>query len=327
MRHDDTALLFDMRAPDFGAPAPELYREALAMAAFADEIGIGRIHLMEHHASEDGYLPAPFVMGGGVAARTSRARITLGAVILPLHDPVKIAEQIGVLDQMSGGRLEVIFGAGYVPSEFARFKVSLRDRGKLLDQGIEIIIRALKGERFEADGREVFVRPLPIQRPEDILLGGGGVEASVKRAARFGIGFAPLHSGLIPAYEEECRRLGRAPGKTLGSGFPFSIHLSEDPEAAWAKLWPHFAHLAGSYAKWQSESGSENFFKGMDNEEALRKSGMFAVWTPEELLARAPGMRAAKQDMNFMPLIAGLDPRLAWESVRLLADKVLPKLG
>jgi alkanesulfonate monooxygenase SsuD/methylene tetrahydromethanopterin reductase-like flavin-dependent oxidoreductase (luciferase family) len=81
------------------------------MAAFVDEIGISRVNLMEHHGSEDGYMPQPFVMGGGVAARTKRCRISLGAVILPLHDPVKIAEQIAVLDQMSGGRLDVIFGA------------------------------------------------------------------------------------------------------------------------------------------------------------------------------------------------------------------------
>ena len=106
-------------------------------------------------------------------------------MILPLHDPVKLAEQIAVLDLMSGGRLDVIFGAGYVAAEFAAFGVSMRDRGRLLDEGIDIILRALKGERFMAGGREVYVRPLPVQKPEDILLVGGGVDASAKRAARF----------------------------------------------------------------------------------------------------------------------------------------------
>jgi len=321
-----TSLLFDMRAPDFGTPARTLYPEALAMAEYADSIGIGSVHVMEHHASEDGYLPAPFVLGGGVAARTSRARVTLGAVILPLHDPVKIAEQIAVLDLMSGGRLEVIIGAGYVPSEFARFKVSLRDRARLLDQGIDIILRSLKGERFEADDREVFVRPLPIQRPEDILLGGGGVDASAKRAARFGIGLAPLHNGLIPLYEEECRKHGREPGKIHGSGLPFNIHLAENPDAVWPQVWPHFAHLAASYAKWQSEGGSDTPFTGMDNEDRLRNSGMFVVWTPEELLEKAPAIVATKAHLNFMPLIGGLSPKLGWEGLKLLGEKVMPRL-
>ena len=165
MDDNQTAVLFDMRAPSFGAPIDRLYSAALEMAAFADEMGVSRVGLMEHHGSEDGYLPSPFVMGGGVAARTKRCRINLGAIILPLHDPVNIAEQIAVLDLLSGGRLEVILGAGYVPSEFGLFKTSLHDRGKLLDQGIEIILRSLRGERFTVDGREIFVRPLPIQPP------------------------------------------------------------------------------------------------------------------------------------------------------------------
>src|SRR5271170_1736616 len=143
----ETALMFDMRAPQFGAPADALYAAALEMAAFGDDMGVSRIGLMEHHGSEDGYLPSPFVMGGGIAARTKRATISLGAVVLPLHDPVKVAEQCAVLDLMSAGRLEVIFGAGYVPSEFALFNVSLRERGKLLDHGIDIILRSLRGGR------------------------------------------------------------------------------------------------------------------------------------------------------------------------------------
>lgn len=329
MRSNRTSVNFDMRAPDFGTPAVELYAAALDMAAFADEIGIDRIGLMEHHGSEDGYMPAPFVMGGAIAARTRRIRITLGAVILPLHDPVKIAEQIGVLDLLSAGRMEVIFGAGYVPSEFARFKVSLRERGKLLDQGIDIILRALKGERFEADGREVFVRPLPVQRPEDILMHGGGVPASAKRAARFGIGFAPLHPALDDLYREECRQHGREPGTLYGAGLPLSIHVAEDPDALWPELAPHFAHVAAAYAQWAEEEGTATHspFAGLDTIEKMRASGIFVIWTPEELLQRAPGLLQNNGGLSFMPLIGGMAPALGWESLKLVAERVLPHLG
>jgi alkanesulfonate monooxygenase SsuD/methylene tetrahydromethanopterin reductase-like flavin-dependent oxidoreductase (luciferase family) len=330
MTKNRTSVLFDMRAPEFGAPASDLYAAALEMSAFADAMGVGRIGLMEHHASEDGYLPAPFVLGGGIAARTRHCRITLGAVILPLHDPVKIAEQIAVLDLMSAGRLEVIFGAGYVPSEFARFKVSLRDRGKLLDQGIDIILRALRGERFEADGREVFVRPLPVQAPEDILMAGGGVAASARRAARFGIGFAPmrLRSDLFPLYDEECARLGRSPGRKYDSGLPLSIHVAEDPQQAWTELKPHVMHVASEYAKWAGEEANSNSpFKGLDDEDALRRSGIFAVWTPEEVIANAPRLLAAGGTLNFMPLLGGLSPNLGWRSLELIKNQVMPQLS
>ena len=161
-----TSVMFDMRAPAFGTPTAELYAAALDMAAYADEAGAASVNLMEHHASEDGYLPQPFVMGGGVAARTKRCRISLGAVILPLHDPVKIAEQIAVLDLMSNGRLQVIFGAGYVAEEFAAFGVSLKDRGVWTRDGDvgprrdgDIGFAALRGGDVVGEHRVIFAGP------------------------------------------------------------------------------------------------------------------------------------------------------------------------
>jgi alkanesulfonate monooxygenase SsuD/methylene tetrahydromethanopterin reductase-like flavin-dependent oxidoreductase (luciferase family) len=322
-----TTVSFDMRSPSLGAPTQQLYGAALDMAAYADSIGVDRIGLMEHHGADDGYLPQPFVLGGGIAAVTKRIRLMLGAVLLPLHDPVKLAEQIAVLDLMSNGRLNVILGAGYVPAEFAMFKISLRDRAKLMDQGIDIILRALRGERFEADGRPVFVRPLPVQRPEDILMVGGGVEASAKRAARFGLGFGPIKSDLIPVYLEECRRLGREPGyfSRPSSKLPIGIHLSEDPDRSWAILEKHAVHVIQAYAKWAAEEEKSNSpFKGLDDPAALRKAGLFAVWTPDELIERIPLVEDTGT-FGFQPLLGGLAPEEGWKSLQLLA-KAIPRI-
>jgi hypothetical protein len=316
---------FDMRAPAFGTPIRDLYAAALAMAEFADDIGCARINAMEHHGSEDGYLPTPFVLSGGFAARTKRCRINLGAVILPLHDPVKIAEQIAVLDLMSGGRLEVIFGIGYVPFEYQLFKVNMRERGKLLDEGIDIILRALHGERFVHDGREIFIRPLPVQKPEDILIVGGGVEASAKRAARLGLAFAPVHGGLFDLYDAECRRMGREPGTKHGASGFGDIHLSNDPEATWARLMPHLKHQVGEYAKLAAVTGADTPFAGLlTNDAALRSCGILNVWTPEELLRKAPTAKPYG-GLSFMPLIGGLSPELGWESLQLLKT-IMPQL-
>ena len=83
-----TVLSFDMRAPSFGAPSEELYAAALEMCAFGDEIGIDGVIFPEHHCSEDGYNPVPSLMATAVAARTKKMAIILGAIVLPLHDPV-----------------------------------------------------------------------------------------------------------------------------------------------------------------------------------------------------------------------------------------------
>jgi alkanesulfonate monooxygenase SsuD/methylene tetrahydromethanopterin reductase-like flavin-dependent oxidoreductase (luciferase family) len=182
MKNIRTSLSFDMRAPDWGAPRQELYGAALEMAAFGDRIGVDSINLMEHHGSDDGYLPQPYTLAAGMAAVTRQIKFSLGAVILPLHDPVVIAEQIAITDLMSNGRVSTIFGAGYVPFEFALFGKSVKDRAKLMDAGITTILRALHGEKFETpEGRPVFVRPLPVSAPEDIIMVGGGVDASARR--------------------------------------------------------------------------------------------------------------------------------------------------
>jgi hypothetical protein len=102
--------------------------------------------------------------------------------------------------------------------------------------------------------------------------------------------------------------------------------LASDPDATWPKVWRHFAHVAASYAKWAAEGGSPTPFSGLDNEIALRRSEIFAVWTPEQLLERLPAMAASRCTLNFMPLIGGLAPELGWESLTLLRDRVMPKL-
>lgn len=317
---------FDMRAPEWGHPPHELYAAAIEMAAFADRIGVDRIGLMEHHGSDDGYLPQPFTLASAMAARTERIRFMLGAVILPLHDPVMVAEQIALVDLVSNGRLNVIFGAGYVPFEFAMFGKSLKDRGRLLDEHIELILRALNGERFEMNGKPVFVRPLPVQRPEDIVLVGGGVPASARRAARFGCGFGPMKPELVDIYLEECARLGKEPGQYTRpkTGMPLAIHLCEDPEAGWKAIERHAVHVITEYAKWAEAEGdaSSSPFKGLTDPSVLRHAGLFACWTPEQFVEQA-GRMEDRTSLGLQPLIGGLSPEEGWKSLKLL-EQVLP---
>ena len=328
MRNVQISVSFDMRAPGWGTPTAELYQAALEMAAFADRIGITRIGLMEHHGSEDGYLPRPFMLASAMAALTSRAKFIRGAVILPLHDPVAVAEEIAILDLISNGRFNVIFGAGYVPSEFAMFEKSIHDRARLMDRGIEIILRALSGERFEIDGRPIFIRPLPIRAPQDIVMVGGGVPASARRAARFDVGFGPMTAEVVDIYLDECRKHGREPREYWKPkpGMPLAIHLCEDPDQGWAAIERHAVHVITEYAKWaeQEGDGSNSPFKGLTDPAVLRHAGLFAAWTPEQLLARVD-MMEDRQTIGFQPLLGGLSPEEGWKSLKLL-ERTLPAL-
>ena len=313
------SLSFDMRAPDFGAPAPALYDAALEMIEYADKHGIDQVIFPEHHCSEDGYNPVPALMATAAAARTERIALVLGAIVLPLHDPVEVAETIAVTELISNGRLHAVLAAGYVEQEFRMFGKSMKDRARLMDEGLDVIIRALKGERFMYGDREVFVRPLPRNRPPNLYV-GGGVAASAKRAARIGLGFWGLNDDVIPVYEEECRKLGREPGATMRTAV--GIHVAEDADRAWEEIGEHVLHLVRSYASWGSDADrSSSPFHGLDTVEKIRAAGLVRVVTPDEAVELA-----RTKTLSLTPLISGLDPAKGWQSLELFVEKALPRI-
>jgi alkanesulfonate monooxygenase SsuD/methylene tetrahydromethanopterin reductase-like flavin-dependent oxidoreductase (luciferase family) len=315
-----TNLGFDMRVPEFVAPRDKVYQAALEMIRYADAKGIDKVDFQEHHQSPDGYLPSPFVMASAAGACTKRIAIALGAVILPLRDPVDIAEQIAVADLITGGRIYVTLAGGYSPKEFDAFGVSLRDRSRLMEEGFDVILRALSGERFEHKGRPVFVRPLPTRPPHEIVVGGGGVPASARRAARFGLSLWPMHDAIIPDYEDECRKLGRAPGKYLRSYT--SVYLSDDPDRGWKEVEKHVLHVVKSYASWsESAEASASPFHGIETIEQFRQIGIIDVVTPEQAIEIG-----RQGPIGMTPLMGGLDPDLGWKSLELFVEKVLPAI-
>src|SRR5437016_4828981 len=126
MRHE-------FRAPAFApASSQEIYATALEQFAWADEHGFDSLVLSEHHGVDDGWMPAPLTMAAAVLARTARARLMISASILPLHDPIRIAEQIAVLDRASPGRVWVVFAAGYRVEQVEMAGVAAARAGPIL---------------------------------------------------------------------------------------------------------------------------------------------------------------------------------------------------
>src|SRR5690242_8787584 len=183
-------LRFDMRAPADGPAAiADLYDAAIEMAVWSEQHGAVAIAVSEHHASPDGYLPSPLILATAIAARTSTIPITVAALLVPLHDPVRLAEDMAVLDVISRGRVAHIAGLGYRPEEYAMFGQSLGERGKRMEQCLEVLQQAWTGEELSYDGRAVRVTPRPICPGGPPLMYGGGSKAAARRAERFGLGF------------------------------------------------------------------------------------------------------------------------------------------
>jgi alkanesulfonate monooxygenase SsuD/methylene tetrahydromethanopterin reductase-like flavin-dependent oxidoreductase (luciferase family) len=318
-------LRLDMRAPATDRRPEVLYAAGLEMAEWADREGFEELMLSEHHGAEDGYLPSPLVYGAALAARTRALRLRVSALVLPLHDPLRVAEDVAVLDNLSQGRVELVLAGGFLPSEFEMFGRSLADRGRLIEEGVALLERAWTGKPFEYRGRSVRVTPRPVQRPRPPLLLGGSVEAAARRAARIADGFVPVVPELYPVYLEECRKLGVTPGESRVPGPPF-LHVAEDPDAAWSRIAPHALHESNSYASWYAQGGTSGPYQPTRDAAALRTSGLYQVLTPEECVALAEAL--GPDGWLFLhPLMGGLDPELGWQSLELLASKVLPRLA
>jgi alkanesulfonate monooxygenase SsuD/methylene tetrahydromethanopterin reductase-like flavin-dependent oxidoreductase (luciferase family) len=317
-------LRYDMRAPAFGAPPAALYAAALEQAAFGDAQGFDAVQLSEHHGADDGYLPSPLVLAAAIAGRTSRIRLEIAALILPLHDPLRVAEDVAVLDLASGGRVELVIGAGYVPAEFAMFERALADRPRLVEEGIRALESAWTGEPFEYRGRTVRVTPRPLQRPRPPLALGGSSPAAARRAARLADRFVPALPYLWKLYREERERLG-LPVPPTGRVGPLFLHVAEDPDAAWARIAPHALHEANAYGRWMTETGTAGPYRPMADADALRASGMYRVLTPDACVALAEEL-GPSGTLLLHPLMGGLDPELGWSSLELFARRVLPRI-
>lgn len=316
------SLRYDLRAAPFGAPAAALYEAALEQTAWAEQHGFGLVTLSEHHCSDDGYCPSPIVMAAAIAGRTRAIRMLIAALVLPLHDPLRVAEDLAVLDLVSGGRIDIVVGAGYRPEEFAMFDRSLDDRAPLVEEGVAALRAAWKGEPFDYRGRRVHVTPAPARPGGPALLLGGSTPAAARRAARLGDGFIPVDPSLWPHYVAACAELGRDAGPPSPPAGPLFLHVAEDPEAAWARIAPHALHESNSYGRWLAEAEGVRRYAPTDDAAELLASGQYAVVTPDECVA----MARERMQIALHPLMGGLDPDLAWESLELIGSRVLPEL-
>lgn len=309
-----------------GAGHSGRYRAALEMASYADARGVTAIGCEEHHLAATGWLPAPLLMAAAVAGCTTTARISVGALLVPLYDPVRLAEDIAVLDQLSAGRVSFVAGIGYRPEEYHALGKDFRRRGRLMDESLAVLLQAWGDEPFEFNGQKVNVTPKPYTTPHPLLLIGGMSVAAARRAARFGLPFSPP----MPMPDIEAVYLAElaAHGK---HGFVFSpengntvTHLSDDPDKAWACCGDYFLHEAREYSSWAVPEVARPNETAVGSVAELRRAGTVEVLTPEELIAQC---RAGRTSVTLHPLIGGLPLDDGWESLRLLVERVFPELG
>jgi alkanesulfonate monooxygenase SsuD/methylene tetrahydromethanopterin reductase-like flavin-dependent oxidoreductase (luciferase family) len=205
-----------------------------AEAIYADELGMHSAWIGEHHFNSLGVLSCPDLVLAYIAARTKRIRLAPAVTVLPLHHPIRVAEQWATLDLLSGGRVDFAAGRGYDEREYRPFNVNFKDNQGLFEEGLELVRRL-----WAADGRishhgkhyafdDVRITPKPVQKPLPALVASFS-KPSIELAARLGCGLvvAPFaaamsYGGLrqvADLYRETCARHGTTPGRLICSYF------------------------------------------------------------------------------------------------------------
>lgn len=298
------------------------YHAALEMAAYADDRGVDTVQTEEHHGADDNWLPSPFVFAGAVFGATRRIAVTVSAVIGPLHDPLRLAEEISVLDLLSKGRLVTVAGIGYRREEYAAHGVDWDRRGALQDELLDTLLAAWTGERFTHRGRTVRVTPRPYTQPHPLLLVGGSSKPAARRAARRGLPFFP--SAHLPELEAYYHRMREEYGTDGFCMMPAPetplLHVAEDPDRVWADHGEHFLHEARTYASWQSKDIRSAVRSTATTVAELRAEGVYRVLTPDECV----GLGA--DSLVLHPLCGGMPVDEGWRSVQLFCEQVLPRL-
>lgn len=319
-------LVFDFRAPrNLDVETATVYDAALEICEWADRLPLDGIRFSEHHGFEDGFCPSPLVAAAAVAARTRRARIRVRALVLPLHNPLRVAEDCAVVDNISRGRLELVIGAGYVPEEFAMLGSDFGRRAGLVEEGVQVLKSAWTGLPFHYRDRTVRVLPRPWRQPRPPLVLGGSTVAAAERAARIGDGFEPSSRSLFARYAEACERIGTKPGPPPPPTLPCRfLHVSNDPDWTWARIGKYLLHEAREFeALLRHVHGKP--VPVTESVADLRDSGTHRVLQPQAALEL---IRSIGDDTEIVlhPLMGGLPREEAWASLELFRSEVLPHL-
>jgi alkanesulfonate monooxygenase SsuD/methylene tetrahydromethanopterin reductase-like flavin-dependent oxidoreductase (luciferase family) len=314
-------LRFDMRAPDWAAPAVDLYAAAVDMCAWVETRGAIIAILSEHHGADDGHLPTPLMLASAIAARTAQLGILLAAVPIPLWDPIRLAEEMAVLDLISKGRVSYVFGVGHRSEEYDHFGADITKRGRVADEMLAVLGCLVRGEPVEYRGRRVRVTPPCGSADGPLMMIAGGSRAAARRAATHGLGFISQTDspGLREYYESQCRAAGHEPGivQFPVPGTPTTVFVADEVDRAWEVLGPHLVHDAVTAASYRPHDDPVGSITRADTVTALREEeGPYRIFTPDE----ATDYVRSGRPLPLHPLCGGIPPEVAWRHLELAAS-------
>ena len=334
-----------------GLTAQDLLQQTLNEAVLAEELGFDTCWLTEHHGSRYGLSSNPAVLAAAIAARTQRIRLGFAAHITPMHHPVRLAEQVAMVDQLSGGRVIAGFGAGYSPYEFsmvgADFETRHGTHWEIVDLVRELWTQPQvthRGELFDLEGAASFPKPLQQPHPPMAISAMSPFSSSVRYAAE--MEFIPISANFIgnwsvkshwQVYAEEAEKHGRTADPEIWR-VAKNIHIADtDAEAeAFVKQpggsfdW-YFDYLYRIFDRAQMK-GAFVVNKGDDASELthdMLRDNYTLYGSPETVAEKILALREDIGHFGTLVLTAQdwVDADAMKRSMTLLAEEVMPKVN
>ena len=331
--------------------AEQHFREMLHLASLCDELGYTHVREVEHYFEPyGGYSPNPIVFLSAASQRTKRARLVTGAVLPAFNNPLKLAGEIGMLDAISSGRLDVGFARAFLPHEFERFGVSLDESRRRFTEGVAQVKLLLEEENVSSEGefhsfRNVTSLPRPTQRPRPpIWVAALGTPQSFDDAGRNGFNLMaiPLEAQkmheMMGRYREAWRSAGH-PGKgtVMNSFFLCVADKREDAIAqARGQVEAHTNGMLDSASGWLSGASTKDY-PGYDkimaqlreeDFEQMHAKGIAWVGTAKDVLEMIEDYNRKVGGFEIASLLttpAQMPVEVAERSMRLFSREVMPQ--
>ena len=308
----------------------DVYSATVEQAVLADKLGFDHLWFSEHHFLEDGYLPAFQPLAGAIAARTTQIRISNDIALLPLYHPVRLAEELAVLDHISNGRMEFGIGMGYVPKEFEAFGVPLKNRVSMTAEAIQILRLAWKDEPFSFKGKRyelsnINVYPKPVQPLGPPLWIAAMKEPGALRAARFETNLLPQgrREDVLDPWRNELKAQGKDPDD-YRVGIIRSVYVTDDKERDWPVIREAERFRMGVYNTFMAETPDEY---GWGSGDGIPQNVI--IGTPSEVISQLKAFIDAYgiTDIATSGLPPGIDPEFMAANLERLAREVIPELS
>ncbi len=310
------------------------YRNYLKEVKIAEKLGFSAVYVGEHHFSEDGWSPAPFLALSAAASVTRSVKLGTDIIVLALHNPFEIAEQTAVLDILSSGRAILGVGLGYRPEEFAAFEIDINKKAKIYDEKLQKVKSLLEGQAVKAGSFNLKVYPRPIQKPRPPIWIAAKSEEAVRKAAHRGEAWImdpvtdiEVLKKRMKVYKEELLKIGKSI-----KDFPLrrEVFISENEEEIEKAKELMLESYKEDYYAWghlQDSEGREIDPKKVSYEEIKDQVlSRMIIGKPDYAIQEIEKYKKELGATELMIKLSfpGIDHKMRVSAIKTIASKIIP---